>query len=74
MAPPSAGEGFAPSPECSSELGTSWMSSCGWEAERQWETQTLNPILTSEALDPKWKAGKIKKPPLIPTTTPPAPC
>lgn len=56
---PSAGEGFAPNPECLNELGTSWMQSlCGWEAH------ILYHILMS---DPKWKVGKIKKPPWFPT-------
>lgn len=55
VSPPGAGEGFAPSPECPSELGTSWMQSlCGWGA------QILHPTLMSEALDPRWKAGTIK--------------
>lgn len=78
--PPRDGEGFAtaPSPECPAthELairGTSWLQGlCRWEAERPLGDTDLAPIfpLVSEALDPfpKWRGGKIKKPPLFPRT------
>lgn len=56
-----AGEGFAPSPECPSELGTSWMQSlCGWEAERQWRHTSCTPSSCQRLWTPNGRQGKLK--------------